>query len=257
MAPTHPPTRLPVRRSHRAVEDVLFVILIVLMLTVAAVLYMDTHREAGDGIANPRFNLTADDVQTAETQLAGLTIAPDSTTLDTYDRTRDFGDAWSDKLPDQAQVAFARNGCDTRNDILNRDLAGANKDGTCTVTTGHLWDPYTGKDIEFHRGKTTSQAVQIDHIVALGDVWVSGGNTLTQQQRFNIANDPINLVAVDGPTNAAKGAKKANDWMPPYEPIHCFYAASQVQVKAKYGLTVTKAEHEALSDAISRCPAGV
>ena len=88
-----------------------------------------------------------------------------------YDREQ-FGPAWSD---------VDRNGCDTRNDILKRDLAGETfKPGThdCVVLTGTLDDPYTGKTIAFSRGQGTSEAVQIDHVVALSDAWQKGAQQL-------------------------------------------------------------------------------
>lgn len=206
-----------------------------------------------------RFSLAASDVATAKDELASLQVA-DKGTMDTYDREAQFGEAWTD---DAVDVPFAGNGCDTRNDILDRDLSDVVKDGECTVESGRLWNPYGVEDnpyehyIDFVRGRSTSSAVQIDHVVALGNVWVSGGDRLTQEQRVAVANDPINLIAVDGPVNGAKGDRDAADWLPPNDQIHCFYAASQVQVKAKYQLTVTQPEQEALGRLIDQCPAGV
>ena len=149
-----------------------------------------------------------------------------------YARTADFGAAWLD---------VDRNGCDTRNDILRRDLADTTGSG-CRVLTGVLDDPYTGEPIDFVRGAGTSTAVQIDHVVALGDAWQTGAQRLSQAKRIDLANDPINLFAVDGPTNERKGDGDAATWLPPNKAFRCTYIAHQVGVKKAYGLWVTPAE---------------
>lgn len=105
-----------------------------------------------------------------------------------YDRSGSFGTAWLD---------VDQNGCDTRNDILARDLTGTVKSGNCRVLTGTLPGPYTGKKIHFERGTSTSSLVQIDHVVALSNAWQTGAQQLSQAQRVSLANDPLNLLAVD------------------------------------------------------------
>lgn len=210
-------------------------------------------------VADQRYELTSDEVATAENELASLVVAPKGS-MDTYDREDQFGPAWTDKAEG---VAMAGNGCDTRNDILFRDMEDVVTEDDCTVLTGRLWNPFGVEDnpydhwIDFERGQGTSMAVQIDHVVALGNAWVSGADQISQEQRIALANDPINLVAVDGPINGAKGDSNAAEWLPPNDSIHCFYAASQIQVKHKYDLTVTQDEHDVFSQLISECPAGV
>lgn len=237
----------------------------VIVALVALIGYMTTESDnpfassqTAPLVGDQRYELTADEVATAENELAALTVAPKGS-MDDYDREGDFGTAWTD----DAQVALGGNGCDTRNDILDRDLENAVVEDDCTVVSGRLWNPFGVEDnpydhwIDFERGQGTSMAVQIDHLVAAGNAWVSGGDRLSQQERIAFANDPINLVAVDGPTNGAKGDSDAADWLPPNDSIHCFYAASQVQVKNKYRLSVTQDEHDVLAQLISECPAGV
>lgn len=163
-----------------------------------------------------------------------------------YDRSQ-FGPAWKD---------VDRNGCDTRNDILRRDLKGVSfKPGTrgCVVASGTLDDPYTGKQIAFVRGPQSSK-VQIDHVVALGNVWVSGGQKLSQDQKAAIANDPLNLLAVDGPANMAKSDKDASGWLPKNKDFRCSYVARQIAVKGKYNLSVTPAEKQAMARVLGSCP---
>jgi Protein of unknown function (DUF1524) len=162
--------------------------------------------------------------------------------------TRDeFGPAWAD---------VDRNGCDTRNDILARDMTDETfKPGTnnCVVMTGTLADKYTGTTITFTRGQDTSSDVQIDHIVALNDAWQKGAQQLSDDQRKELANDPLNLMAADGPTNSAKGDKDAATWLPPNKGFRCEYVARQTAVKAKYSLWVTQTEHEAIARTLKGC----
>jgi len=162
-----------------------------------------------------------------------------------YERTDKFGAAWLD---------VDRNGCDTRNDILARDLTAIAKSGECRVMTGNLVSPYTASTIEFVRGEDTSALVQIDHVVALANSWQTGAQQLTEAQRISFANDPLNLLAVDGRSNQQKGAGDAATWLPSNKKFRCSYVARQVSVKATYGLWVTPAEHDALTQVLSSCP---
>ena len=164
-----------------------------------------------------------------------------------YDRDQ-FGPSWAD---------VDRNGCDTRNDILARDLtAVVYKDGTkeCVVASGTFADPYTGKTISFVRGNETSTAVQIDHIVALSDAWQKGAQQLTAEERRRLANDPLNLMAADGPANGAKSDSDAATWLPANKAFRCEYVARQVAVKVRYELWVTQAEHDAIAGVLDSCP---
>ncbi|GAA4047561.1 hypothetical protein GCM10023063_38650 [Arthrobacter methylotrophus] len=163
-----------------------------------------------------------------------------------YDRSQ-FGQAWAD---------VDRNGCDTRNDILKRDLTQLSYTNSlpCKVQTGTLADPYTGKSIGFVRGTSTSAAVQIDHVVALGDAWQKGAQQLSLEQRTAFANDPLNLQATDGPTNVQKGDGDTATWLPPNKSFRCDYVARQISVKATYNLWVTQAEHDAMANVLADCP---
>ncbi|MCC3291721.1 DUF1524 domain-containing protein [Arthrobacter sp. zg-Y1110] len=183
---------------------------------------------------------------TALDQLAGIPIkgrAPKTG----YDREQ-FGPAWADT---------DRNGCDTRNDILARDLVDiVYKDGTqeCVVASGTFLDPYTGTTIAFVRGNTTSTAVQIDHVVALSDAWQKGAQQLSAEERRQLANDPLNLMAADGPANGSKSDGDAATWLPANKAFRCEYVARQTAVKAEYRLWMTQAEHDAIAAVLSGCP---
>ncbi|MDQ0870247.1 biotin carboxyl carrier protein [Arthrobacter sp. V1I9] len=162
-----------------------------------------------------------------------------------YDRGL-FGQSWAD---------VDRNGCDTRNDMLQRDLTGITYTNSvpCKVQSGTLADPYTGTSISFLRGSATSSKVQIDHVVALSDAWQKGAQQLTTEQRIAFANDPLNLQATDGPTNMQKGDGDAATWLPPNKRFRCEYVARQISVKATYSLWVTQAEHDAMARILSSC----
>ncbi|MFJ5777796.1 HNH endonuclease family protein [Streptomyces sp. NPDC093094] len=160
-----------------------------------------------------------------------------------YDRDR-FGSAWADT---------DSNDCDTRDDILRRDLTDVELgDDGCRVTSGTLGpDPYTGQDIAFVRGRSK---VDIDHVVALSDAWQKGAGQWAPRKRIAFANDPLNLRAVDAGTNRGKGDGDAATWLPPNKAYRCAYVANQVAVKRKYGVWVTAAEKEAMKQVLARCP---
>ncbi len=159
-----------------------------------------------------------------------------------YERSQ-FGDGWSNFL-----------GCDTRNEILRRDLTNTIVNEACQVVSGTLVDPYTNKTIAFQRGSWSSQAVQVDHVVALSDAWQKGAQQLTFARRVQLANDPLELLAVDGPANQQKGDGDAATWLPPNRLFRCQYVARQIAVKKKYELWVTEAEKQAMGRVLSSCP---
>jgi hypothetical protein len=188
------------------------------------------------------------------TALSGLASLPvkGRAPLTGYSRT-EFGPAWTDDVT----VADGHNGCDTRDDILRRDLTDVViRPGTsgCTVASGVLHDPYTNTVINFTRGIGTSAAVQIDHVVALGDAWQTGAQQLSMAVRTDMANDPLELLAVDGPANEQKGDADAASWLPPNTSFRCSYVAIQVAVKMKYHLWVIPAERAAIAQVLATCP---
>lgn len=144
-------------------------------------------------------------------------------------------------------------GCNTREAILERDLKETVMRG-CKVTSGILEDPYTGKEIEFVRGQDTSSAVQIDHVVALSNAWATGAYALDSDTRYEISQDPLNLIAVDGPANQEKSDQDASDWLPSNESFRCEYVSRQISVKYKYHLWVTPEEKLSMQKVLASCP---
>jgi hypothetical protein len=146
-----------------------------------------------------------------------------------------------------------RNGCDARNDILKRDLTEVVfKVGTrdCKVLSGVLLDPFSNKVLTFTSVKS---AVDIDHVVALSNAWQTGAAYFDRNIRSQIANDPLNLLAVDAKLNRQKGDGDAATWLPPNKAFRCEYVSRQVSVKAKYSLWVTSPEKEAILRVLSNC----
>jgi len=161
-----------------------------------------------------------------------------------YSRSQ-FSDTWG-----------SAGNCDMRNYILGRDMTSViTKSATdCTVESGTLSDPYTGRTIHFTRGASTSTAVEIDHVVAIGDAWQKGAQQLSADTRKQLYNDPLELLAVDGPTNVIKSDGDAATWLPPNKAYRCRYVARQIAVKIKYSLWVTQAEHDAMQSVLQTCP---
>ncbi|WP_420367265.1 HNH endonuclease family protein [Curtobacterium sp. L1-20] len=195
---------------------------------------------AATGAASER---TASAAATARTALAALPVKGKAPATG-YDREGDFGTAWLD---------VDHNGCDTRNDVLARDLDGITRKGPCTVLTGTLVSPYTGDTVHFVRGNRTSTLVQIDHVVALENAWRTGAQQLSQAEREALANDPQNLFAVDGHSNAQKRSGDAATWLPAAKSFRCTYVEHQVAVKAKYRLWVVPAERDAIARVLDGC----
>lgn len=196
---------------------------------------------------NPTTPLGTSQTTTGNTTLAGNlleTLPVKGRAPKTGYSRQQFSDGW-------AKVGA----CDMRNHILARDMQNvklrSNED--CTVLSGTLQDPYTGKTINFTRGANSS-AVQIDHAVAISNAWQTGAQLLTSSERLQLYNDPLELLAVDGPANNQKGDGDAATWLPPNKAYRCRYVARQIAVKAKYRLWVTTAERDAMRRVLATCP---
>lgn len=159
-------------------------------------------------------------------------------------RRAQFGDGWLD--PDG-------NGCDTRNDILIRDLTDTVVDERCRVLSGTLHDPYTGEAVAFVRGARSSQEVQIDHIVPLAVAWRGGAWEWSAAQREAFANDPLELAAVAGHANQSKGAKSLAQWTPPATAGRCSYAAAYIAVAHRYAIALSGADKAAAAEILAGC----
>lgn len=207
--------------------------------------------DTGDATGQPAPALSAVDIDAARAALGSLPTRGFSPNVPKYDRN-EFGKPWSDDV----SVDSGHNGCDTRNDILARDLTDVEfkpAKRNCVVTKGKLNDPYTNTTIDFKRGRKTSDLVPIDHVVALGDAWYSGAYQWDADRRRNFANDPINLQATNRESNTQKSAKNAAEWLPPNTAYQCEYVGRQITIKSTYGLSVTPAEKNAMEKVLNTC----
>jgi Protein of unknown function (DUF1524) len=214
-----------------------------LVLAVAVVGWL--HWRTPDGRPTPE---TSPDYDDARAQLAGLPVKRWDRVTD-FSRYR-FGEPWSDDV----NVEFGHNGCNTRDDVLRRDLTQLLvRPVTCYAQSGVLIDPYTGESISFVRGPETSEAVQIDHVVSLSDAWYKGARDWDEQRRRDSANDPRNLLAVGAKANFDKAFRDANAWLPPNAAFHCQFVARQVAVKTTYRLWGSANEKRAMAAVLDRC----
>ena len=187
--------------------------------------------------------------------LDGIILVP--TRIRSYDyRRAAYGEAWDD----DNDAPGGRNGCDTRNDILNRDLVDkafvAIKSCPDAVASGTLHDPYTNATVAFVRGNQVGASVQIDHIVPLALAWDMGARDWTDEMRLRFANDPANLIAVDGQANQDKGDGQPAVWMPPNHAFWCQYAVQFIAVLRGYRLPVDESSATTLREAAATCPTG-
>lgn len=147
-------------------------------------------------------------------------------------------------------------GCSLRQRIIKRELGETAKldADQCTVLAGEFIEPYTGQNLIFYEKADLSKGVQIDHVVALSDAWQKGAQYKTAEERYALATDPLNLLAVDSSANQQKSDGDAATWLPKNKAFRCQYVARQVSVKYKYGLWVTQSEHDAIAKVLTACP---
>lgn len=177
----------------------------------------------------------------AKDVLENLAVQPKNTSEKYYRKL--FYSDWS----------IMADGCNIREAILKRDLHDVALKG-CKVQSGILDDPYTGQQINFVRGPETSEAIQIDHVVALSNAWATGAYALDEQTRYDISQDPLNLIAVEGQANQDKLDQDASTWLPSNTAFQCQYVARQISVKYKYRLWVTPAEKATMLEVLAKCP---
>ena len=188
-----------------------------------------------------------DEWAAARAKLDRLAVINGTTGHD-YDRQM-FGQTWAD---------VDRNGCDTRNDILRRDLDHVRiKAGThgCKVLSGILSDPYSGAVVQFTSGPETSWDVQIDHVVPLAWAWRHGADDWTTQRRTEFANDPQNLLATTAEVNMSKSDSGPSEWLPNSAAEKCDYASTYIDVLTAWDLAINGDDRTRLRQILTRCTA--
>ncbi|MFA7266145.1 MAG: HNH endonuclease family protein [Candidatus Nanopelagicales bacterium] len=144
----------------------------------------------------------------------------------------EFGSSWTDN----SRVPFSGDGCYTRDNILMRDLVNYAKRDRCVVVSGTLPDPFTGQLLPF--SKADAAAIQIDHVVPLSLAWQMGAAGWSREKRTDFANDPLNLLAVEGRANGQKSDSGPASWLPANKSIRCAYVTRIAQVSIKYQLAL-------------------
>lgn len=222
-------------------------------VALAVVVACQTVASAGERAALFVAQADAPTVEAGADVLAGVAQIPLRIRGSDYRRAA-FGDSWTDDNP----APGGHNGCDTRNDILDRDLVEKTyvsiKRCPNAIATGTLHDPYTNEMVDFVRGNQTGASVQIDHIVPLALAWDLGARDWAGDLRVRFANDPANLLAVAGAPNQDKGDSEPALWMPPNTAFRCQYAVQFTAVLRGYGLPVDAPSAMALRDAAATCP---
>src|SRR5574344_862419 len=203
--------------------------------------------ETAENVDSNNQNNKSSEAETATTNLAKLEIkgrAPKTN----YKRNA-FYETWPEET-----------GCNLRQRIILRDFGGKKEDGgtatadsDCNVTIGTFYKPYTGEFMTYVSKAEISKGIQIDHIVALSNAWQTGAQYKTAEERYSMATDPLNLVAVDASANQEKSDGDAATWLPKNKSFRCQYIERQVAVKYKYGLWVTQAEHDKMSEILTKC----
>ena len=228
---------------------------LVWMAVVVALAVLVAYQVVGSSGERAQFVAQADipTVAPGVDVLAGIAEVP--VRIRGYDyRRAAFGESWTDDNP----APGGHNGCDTRNDILDRDLVDKTyvsiKRCPNAVATGTLHDPYTNATVALVRGAQVGAAVQIDHIVPLALAWDLGARNWTDDMRVRFANDPANLLAVDGPANQDKGDQEPATWMPPNHAFWCQYSVQFANVLRGYGLPIDAPSATVLRDAAATCP---
>jgi len=239
--PVEPAPTPAASHPHAVNKVVLAIVAVVGVLVVIAVLVQISSREKVGSTDNPR-------AQRAALSLLATIPVKGRAPKTGYSRFQ-FGQPWTDDV----DVEGGHNHCDTRNDILRRDLSNVIPPTGCIVQSGVLHDPYTGKDIQFNRDEGTDVLVQVDHVVALLDAWQKGAQQWDQPKRTQFANDPLNLLAVSGKANRNKKAGDVATWLPSNKDFRCAYVTRVVNVKAKYGVWMTQDEHDAASRILTTC----
>jgi hypothetical protein len=172
----------------------------------------------------------------ARTELGALQIAVRGT-MDGYDRA---------EFPHWDQ---GEGGCDVREQVLKRDGKDVTTNAECAPKSGTWVSPYDGET--WHKASD----VDIDHMVPLGQAWVSGAKKWTRERREEFANDLVRpqLHAVTDNLNQQKSDKAPDAWKPPLVSYWCAYATDWIVVKRNYGLTITVPEKTALESMLGHC----
>jgi hypothetical protein len=145
-------------------------------------------------------------------------------------------------------------GCRTRAEVLiSESITRAQVDPSgCRVLAGDWRSIYDGSTTD------DPTALEVDHLVALKQAWVSGAWAWSPARLHAFANDlghPGTLVAVTSAMNQSKSDRDPGSWQPPDRSAWCLYATDWLAVKARWRLTMDVAEATGLRTMLTGCGA--
>ncbi|MDP4501829.1 GmrSD restriction endonuclease domain-containing protein [Nonomuraea turcica] len=177
-------------------------------------------------------------VRQARAELERLTVAKPHP-LHTYKRA-EFMTDWSRQ----------KGACDTREIVLLLNAWTVGRDAACSPISGIWYSPYDGRTL------TSTDQIDVDHVVPLANAWISGADTWSPARRHAFANDVVRpeLIPVSESSNLAKGGHSPANWRPSVTEYWCTYARAWITVKHHYRLHITSREKNALDDMLDTCP---
>ena len=156
-----------------------------------------------------------------------------------------FGSGWASNA--RTHGWDSQSGCNTRQAALMRDGQDVAVTANCKPETGTWLDPYSGVTL------TNPSSLDIDHVVPLAEAWRTGAWQWDKDRRVALANDPLEVIAVDGSQNKSKSDKGPEAWRP-QNSAWCGYSLRWVAVKDKYALGLSsEAERSALEEMLDTC----
>lgn len=184
--------------------------------------------------------------------LFGLSVQVGEVSTPDYDRPSTWDDEDGDCISDRHEVLMAQH---LDGDGAYPLVMSANG---CFVETGRWLDPYD--DIYYY----SASNVQIDHVVALYESWVSGLGNLSSSLQRRYANTGSlsegvlpetshNFLAVGASSNGEKGSSDPTEWMPRNEAYHCTYLKKWVLTKSQSELLFDQAEFDFIQTRQTEC----
>lgn len=148
------------------------------------------------------------------------------------------------------------NGCSQRDDVFARDLVDVARDG-CTVMTGTLTDPYSGRTIAFSRDRAATSdsgdAIRLDRVVGLRAAYEGGAWQWSPERRAEFANSFENILAVDDDMAQQKSGRGPSRWMPDHIDLRCEYAIRYTWIVTAWELAVPRADRDVLVATLNDC----
>ena len=121
--------------------------------------------------------------------------------------------------------------------------------GGCTVERGHWNDPYTA------RVHTRASDIQIDHLVALKNAYMTGAHEWDFKKRCLYANymgNSFHLLSVNGKENLKKSDHSPASYVPPNRAYTCSFLKQWLSVKLIWSLRLTPQEKTAITTLVKK-----